>query len=412
MDSRFLGLDNIAEALGLSTNKRLQMFYNSALVGRETTDLNIEGFDWADPQLDFSYEFLEGQGYVRAMATYVDLNSEPDNRGKEVELAKWSGTIPRQKRKIVRGENDYRKELIAAIKAEALGRIANGSPYTSVKDYLVNSLFDTLKEIPDSHNASLSYQVGQMKSIGKVQLTNDNNAGGLSGVEFSAQIPADNVVTENWYTVDTDNAVTYVTTADPVLTLKKKVRSLKLDRYQGYSDVTVELNAPTFYTIIEHPAVLTALGYYLRPELRNSASNDTNAQKVGYNAYLSNGDEFIKEFFKKAIGADKLIINTTIVGADKLNATTKKFETAKLEAFNDGVVLVRPSGIIGSIFNVQPLRPDNSHIYADIFGGRGIIEYVYNPDTREQKWVSELTVLAVPTMPTKMYYYNVKGVTA
>jgi hypothetical protein len=65
--------------------------------------------------------------------------------------------------------------------------------------------------------------------------------------------------------------------------------------------------------------------------------------------------------------------------------------------------------VIGKIFPVLPVRPDRDAIYADIFGGRGILEYMYNKDTREQKWISELSALAVPTVPSKMYYFNVKG---
>jgi hypothetical protein len=56
-----------------------------------------------------------------------------------------------------------------------------------------------------------------------------------------------------------------------------------------------------------------------------------------------------------------------------------------------------------------PLRPDGSAISAGIFGNRGIIEYRYNAATREQTWVSELTMLAVPNQPKKMFYYNIKG---
>ena len=71
MDARFLGFDNIAATLGLNTAKNLQMWYNEYLKGRETMGLNIDGFEWADPQLDFTYEFLVADGRIKAMATYV-----------------------------------------------------------------------------------------------------------------------------------------------------------------------------------------------------------------------------------------------------------------------------------------------------------------------------------------------------
>jgi hypothetical protein len=289
-----------------------------------------------------------------------------------------------------------------------MARLKGESPYATVRDYLNNTLFDTLSEIPDSHNASLSYQVGQMKSARKLALTADNNPSGITGVEFSAQVPNENIVSEPWYT-EKDGAVTYVDDADPLLTLKKKIREIKLDPYKGYKNVTVEINATTFFKLVEHPKILQRLGYSLRPDLRIVPANDKNAQTVGYEKYLSEGDEFIKSFFQRAIGADTVLLNTTIVGVDKLNATTKKFATEKLDVFEQDVVLIRPSGNIGTIKNVVPLRPDGSAISAGIFGNRGIIEYRYNAATREQTWVSELTMLAVPNQPKKMFYYNIKG---
>lgn len=410
MDARFLGIDDIARTLNLNSRSRMQAFYDTVLAGQETVGLDIEGFDWADIQLDSDVEFAEFKDSLKGMATYVDGDSEPIARGRKVEISKLTASIPTQRRKIVRGKNDYKKLLLAASKAETMGRLVGKTPYNSVFDFLVNNLFDTLKDIPESHNASISYQVGQMKSKRGLILTSDNNNGGLKDVTFSAQVPEGNVDKTAWYKKSkSSGAITYIDTVDPILTLKKKVRSLKLDHYQGYQNVTVEMNAFTFFTLMEHPKVLAKIGYSLRPELNASPQNDENAKRVGSDAYFSKGDDFAKEWFKNAIGADAVIINTTVVGADKLNLTTKQFDTAKLDVFEDGVILVRPSGIIGSIYPVMIVRPDDSAIYANIFGGRGIIEYMYNKDTREQKWISELSVLAVPTMPKKMFYFEIQS---
>lgn len=412
MDARFLGFDNIAATLGLNTAKNLQAWYNEYLEGRETMGLNIDGFDWADPQLDFTYEFLEADGRIKAMATYVAPDSEPLARGKDISLAKLTGTIPRQKRKIVRGENDYRRELIALQEADVKARFRGDSPVDSVRNYLANNLFDTLAEIPDSHNASVTYQVGQMTSKRKLVLTADNNQGGIIGAEFSSNVPEENVTRENWYTVGADGAVTYVEGTNPIMAIKKKVRAIKRDLYNGYPMVKAKMSAFTFDALIEHPETLRALGYALRPELYASAKNDADALKVGTNAFYSNSHEYMVDFFKRAIDVDELVIDNTIVGVDKLNTSTKKFEQKKVGVFDDGVIMLSPMGIIGSIHNVVPLRPDGQAIVAGIFGNRGILEYRYNRETRTQTWVSELTVLAVPNAPKKLFYFEVQGVTA
>lgn len=412
MDARFLGFDNIAATLGLNTAKNLQAWYNEYLEGRETMGLNIDGFDWADPQLDFTYEFLEADGRIKAMATYVAPDSEPLARGKDISLAKLTGTIPRQKRKIVRGENDYRRELIALQEADVKARFRGDSPVDSVRNYLANNLFDTLAEIPDSHNASVTYQVGQMTSKRKLVLTADNNQGGIIGAEFSSNVPEENVTRENWYTVGENGAITYVEGTNPIMAIKKKVRAIKRDLYNGYPMVKAKISAFTFDALIEHPETLRALGYALRPELYASAKNDADALKVGTNAFYSNSHEYMVDFFKRAIDVDELVIDNTIVGVDKLNTSTKKFEQKKVGVFDDGVIMLSPTGIIGSIHNVVPLRPDGQAIVAGIFGNRGILEYRYNRETRTQTWVSELTVLAVPNAPKKLFYFEVQGVTA
>lgn len=412
MDARFLGFDNIAATLGLNTAKNLQAWYNEYLEGRETMGLNIDGFDWAVPQLDFTYEFLEADGRIKAMATYVAPDSEPLARGKDVSLAKLTGTIPRQKRKIVRGENDYRRELIALQEADVKARFRGDSPVDSVRNYLANNLFDTLAEIPDSHNASVTYQVGQMTSKRKLVLTADNNQGGIIGAEFSSNVPEENVARENWYTVGENGSITYVEGTNPIMAIKKKVRAIKRDRYNGYPMVKAKMSAFTFDALIEHPETLRALGYALRPELYASAKNDADALKVGTNAFYSNSDEYMVDFFKRAIDVDELVIDNTIVGVDKLNTSTKKFEQEKVGVFDDGVIMLSPTGIIGSIHNVVPLRPDGQAIVAGIFGNRGILEYRYNRETRTQTWVSELTVLAVPNAPKKLFYFEVQGVTS
>lgn len=417
MDARFLGFDNILETLGINSSKSFQLVYNEALSKYESEGLNIAGCVWAPMQADFSYSWLEADGRISAMATYVDLNSEPVARGKNVELSKVEGTIPRQKRKIVKGENDYRKEITALNNADTAARLMGRSPSNSVREYLAKYFFDTLAEIPTSHAASLSYARGQMFGARALTLTDENNPSGLQ-MTFKSEVPAANVDNTKFYTVDSLGAVTYVTDVDPILNLRKKVRSLKNDPYHGYPLVTVEINAKSFFTLIEHPLILQRLGFAedwkleITAKGQSAANAAAAAQKVGYEKLLSNSDEFAKNWFKAAIGADELIVDTTIVGVDKLNAVTKRFDTNALSAFPEGVILVRPSGDVAQIFNVACLRPDASAVIsAEIFGGRGIVEYFYDARTRTQTWISELTALPVPTRPKDLYYFEFVGVT-
>ena len=88
--------------------------------------------------------------------------------------------------------------------------------------------------------------------------------------------------------------------------------------------------------------------------------------------------------------------------------TSKALERTKIRAFNANTYLARPSGQIGVIKNVVPLRPDSSAISTMIFNNHGIIEYRYDAKHKVQDWCSELTALAVPTRPRDMFYLHTK----
>lgn len=410
MDARFLGLDNLAGTLGLASHKTFQTYYESALKDRETLGLDIEGFAWADPQIDFDYEFLEGQGYLSAMATYVDLYSDPTPRGRKTSLKKYTGSIPRQKWVETYGEEDYRKELIEANKAATLGSLRGEIPESSIKEYLWNRLFDRMKQFPDRHAASITYQVGQMKFKRALTLTAENNPGGLKDVTYKSHIPEENITKQSWYTVDASGNVTYVETVDPLQILMEKIYDLKTDMYRGYTNVVVEMDNTTYLRVMKHPKVLQRIGFAGERALSLSNQKDlAAAQRVGWEKILTNGMDFAKTFIQTAIGADALIVHTNVVGQETFNAEKKNYDTVPVSPYAADVILVRPSGIIGQIYNVAPVRPDASAIFGDIFGGKGIIEYIYDKDNRTQKWKSELTCLAVPTMPKKMFYYEIGG---
>ncbi|MDE6649307.1 MAG: hypothetical protein K2K45_05205 [Muribaculaceae bacterium] len=408
MDARFLGLDNLAVTLGLGSHKTFQTYYESALKDRETIGLDIEGFEWADPQIDFDYEFLEGEGYLSATATYVDLYSDPLPRGRKTKLKKYTGGIPRQKWVENYGEEDYRKELIEANKAATLGALRGEIPENSIKEYLWNRLFDRMKQFPDRHSASLTEQVGNMKFKRQLTLTAENNPGGITDVTYKSHIPDDNITKQSWYTVDSTGKVTYVTTVDPIEILMEKIYDLKTDKYRGYTNVCLEMSNTTYLRLMKHPKVLQRIGFAGEKSLVLSNQKDQNAaEKVGWEKILTNGIDYAKEFIRVAVGADVMIVHTNIIGKEVWNATEKNYDVVPTSPYADDVILVRPSGIIGKIYNVAPVRPDRSAIFGDIFGGKGIIEYIYDKDNRTQKWKSELTCLAVPTMPKKMIYYEI-----
>lgn len=414
------GLD-IASTLDLNSSSRLQTFYDTALKGYETTDLETDGFTNAPIKLNSEVKFAEAKKYLRGMATYTSEDSEPIARGREAELTKWSESIPTIRYAVKLGKDDYKDRLLAAQDSvfsavlESNGRNGNVARQ-SLRDYLIRSTTEDLRAFPESTVASLNYQCGQMLSKRGLYITRENNPDGIVGVKFESRVPEGNVTKEKWYTVKADGSLEYVTTVNPVMTLKKKIRELRMDQYNGYTNVRVEMNYRTFFRMLEHPEVLEMIGNpnkelaILVAGLSKKTAASAKAQDVGRNQLLEWSDAAAVAWFKSAVGADEVKLHTAVVGVDKLDGTTKRYKTKKLNVFEEGVVLLRPTGNIGIIQPVQVIRPDKEYVYANFMNGWGIIEYFYDGRQKTQEWISEVSFLAVPTCPSDLYYVEVEEI--
>lgn len=396
---RFYGLESLMASKGINSSKIFTAYLKEVFSKRESQDENLEGFVWDTPQLDFTYEMLEAEKNVEVMASYVDLNSPAVPLRKLTNLKVLKGTIPRMKASVVRGENDYRKQLIALNEVKSIANFGNTDESTAVSAFLSKQLFHSVDDIISAFKNSLNYQVGQMKSNAALTLTDENNPYGSIRATFTANVPEDNHFVKTWFT---DTNGTENPSSTPVDDIRNFVRELKW-KVNGYSNVAVEMSEKFLYKLLSHTDVLKAIGYALTGlGLRYTKANDDNAIAVARGTAL----EAQKEALRRVLEVDELITSKTVCVATP--ATTSEAATP-MDAFNDGVVLVRPTGTIGVIKNVAPLRPDSQAIVGSIYGGRGIIEYVYNRDTREQRWMGELTALAVPIRPNDMYYFHAYG---
>ena len=406
--NQYLGLDTLMASNGITNADAFMAYYKQVLSLRENQNLNIIGFEeWGIPQIDFTYKMLEAEQKISVMATYVDLNSDPIPIGTKG-FNTLEGSIPRQKARWELGENDYRKQLMVLKDLQIAATFTNQNPGESVQNYLSELLFGGLSEIQDAHIGSMSYQVGQMKSTGSVTLTDSNNPRGLQNITFSANIPAGNIVTlqDNYRWFTNDDKTSEGSSSDPVADVKTRVRDLR-NKLNGGA-VTIEVNETSFFEDMQHSKWQVALGYAISPDLIKYAGVGDAGKAAAAAVAEASGDDVIKAAFKRASGADEVIFNKTVCGVEKWDKSENKLVISTLPAFNKDTYLFRPSGKVGIRMNVVPLRPDPSAISALIFEGHGLIEYRYDPRTKYQDWVSELTVLAVPTRPSDMYILHTK----
>lgn len=395
---RFYGLDSLMASKGINSSKVFTAYLNEVFSKRESQEANLEGFVWDTPQLDFTYEMLEMEKNVEVMASYVDLNSPAVPVKKESNLLVLKGSIPRMKFAVARGENDYRKQLIALNEVKSIANFSNANESTAVQTYISKQLFFAVDDIISAFKNSLNYQVGQMKSNAGLTIDNFNNPYGSIRTTFTANVPEANHFVKTWFT---DTNGTENPSSTPVDDIRNFVRELKW-KVNGYSNVAIEMSEKFLYKLLGHSDVLKAIGYALTGiGLRYTKANDDNAVAVARGTAL----DAQKEALRRVLEVDEIITNKAVCVIRKDIAEGIISD----DAFQDGVILVRPTGTIGVIKNVAPLRPDSQAIVGSIYGGRGIIEYMYNRDTREQRWMGELTALAVPNRPKDMYYFHAYG---
>ena len=395
---RFEGLDSLMASKGIRDARTFEAYLKAVFTKRENQNANLTGFVFDTPQLDFTYEMLEAERLIEVMASYVDLNSPVLPSGSSVKIEKLSGTIPRMKHATGLGENDYRKLMVSLNEVKSVARFSNVSETVAVQRFLSEQLFKKIDEIVAAFKNSLNYQVGQMKSAAQLTLTDANNPRGSIRATFTAHVPEANFIDKTWWTATSAGVET--ATGEPVEDIREIVRGERW-RAGGYDAVTVELNEKFLAKLLQHPAVLKAVGYALTGiGLRYTKANDDNAVAVAKGATY----EAQKEAFRRLVEADELLLSKTVCGVETLNTTTLRYERKAVDAFEQYVVLVRPSGNVGVIKNVAPLRPDARAVYGGVYGGRGLIEYTYNADTREQHWKGELTALAVLSRPRDMKY--------
>ena len=370
--------DLITEA-GLSGKKKLQTFVDSS--EEFYNKLDISGFPFSpDQQIDFGFEQISKEYGMNAMATWTDV----DSPGTPVSLDSHilqTGKIPRQKKYAAFSETDYRKMAQRAL--------VTGSRLELAQD----ALLETNKKLIDSHTNSNTYMRHQMVSTGGFELTADNNAGGVSGVVFSASIPEGNKIkktgTAVWFTTGTTEG----SKSDPVKDLLELAEKAKGTSYH------FEVDALTLKKTLSHSKVLQRIGYSVSPAM----SDDTIAQNIGANLL----DSQRKERLESIIGFPIVAIDSES-RVEKFNKKENKIERVDIRSFNEDSWALIPNGNIGETLSVAPLKVGGAENFASYYGGRLLLTYEFIPRKKEQIIESEMSTLVVPTTPNYMYMLKIK----
>lgn len=368
-------------ALGGSDSKRLQGYLDEVMAIKYNS-LQIDGFSWAaDMQMDFTYEQLQREVGINAMAQYVDLDSPAIPIGGEgVTIS--TGKIPRMKLVEYLNEDKIRKQIILE---QRFGRNSDRVA-SSAKD----KFFVTLDKLIGGHTNSITYQRHQMVSAGKVVLTDKNNPNGLQKLTFSANIPKENFIkptgTSRWWT----NAAltTEGTAADPISDLKNIVKEAKAKGFKGH----FEVNDTYMDKVLGHTKVRTAIALYLYPTA--DVTNVAGAISVM-------DDDRLVNALGKIVGAPFRRIDS-MVAVERWDKELKSLKKETFDAFESNVIVFVPDGSLGEILTVEPISVGGTT--ATFYGGRLLLTVGIDPVKKCQSFNTEMTSLVVPDKPKCMFY--------
>lgn len=403
--NQYIGMDNLMDFFKITSNPVFAQFYNSVLQRNEDFNLDMHNAEWGQIQNVFTYEMWEQYDNIEVMATFLDLDSDPHAIGGSVQFNKFSGSIPRHKAITQLDEPDYREKLKQMYELQGATAMLGGDVDAAVRSRLEEYLYDKLAALPTAHKNTLNYMIGQRKSKLEFELNALNNPQGIKGLKFPSHVPENNRKTTKFYTINADGSKQYNDAVDPVEYLEQLIYDIKNDPYNGYDRVEVEMNRKSFVDLLKHPAWIKRIAYALDSSFYKVADNDANVLAYGKNWMLTASMEQKIQIFKQICDIDALHLYTAQTGVEfieKLSDVAPKLSRKKMECFDEGVMLIHPVGNIMKVIPVAPMRPDKSAISTTIFGGRGILEYWYEPRYKVQTWRSEMTCLPVFTAPSLM----------
>jgi hypothetical protein len=335
------------------------------------------------PMMDYSYQQFQAELKVNVMATYINPDSKIKARSTEG-FEKLSGTIPTLAARLERDEKEVR-DLMNAQKEQ---------PNKAVKQAIA-LLYRKIDDLLSSHVNSITYQINQMKSLGKLELLNTNNPGGIENVTFSAQIPASNTTakdsTNAWWTSAAHTSEG--STSDPIKDMKAEIRKL---RNVGVTNVVAEVEYLTFQDILSHSKVLTAIGYntYI------GAAGDAAALNIG----TTLGDDARKLALERIIGCP-ILVTDHLASVETFDKKKMAIVKTQLNSFAKDVVIFRPAGDLGVIKHVTPILPPpgGNVALAQYFNGSLLLKVHTDTDNNIQRFDTKQAVLAVIDKPKYIY---------
>lgn len=360
-------------AAGLGEYKNYQEFVDDLLAEKYNAP-QTEGFAWDDDiQLDFTYEALEAEMGIYAMATFVDLDS-PGGTHSTSGATISTGKIPRFKHGFVMNEKIIREQLILA---NRFGQLTG-----DMQMKLQKLLFNSTDQLIGGNYNTLTYMRHQAVSTGSFAITSTNNPAGIQNITFDFGIPAANKKSAGGFgTLGTKYAWSS-TSANPIGDLQDMCQWAD-DNHIPYGSFEMSKKLWNVFRAHVNVKKQVATGINLSADLNNVAS-------------MMFTDAMIKAYLE-GIGLPPITVIDSLVKAESFDAATRKIVMTDIRPFDEAKVVLRPAGALGTIKAVQPLPVmDPAARFAYFDGGRTLLTQTFDAKNKIQEIESELTALVVP----------------
>lgn len=319
-------------------------------------------FKWGVQQMGLTFSVMTASSNIAPMASVIDVNSPKPLRAKKG-FGGYGGSIP----KIGHGFDNEEQEL----RNQQLFAASGGSYNISA---VAELLFNDVDKLVQGAHSRINYMDDQLRSTGKVVIDVDNNPDGIS-IEVDYRVPAENFLKTGF--ANAPKLAWSDANANPVQDL---VDMVKYADDNNISYDVFEMSKVLWNTFLMHPQVI--LWTRARMGLQTSAPT------------YPIGENDVRREIASFGSLPPFVINDT-----KYNAQTDGDDVI-IKAFDEGNVILRPSGILGEMKNaisMHTLAPSTAdNLRTTVEGGR--IAILNQWDARKLINHIELEGYAIPTL--------------
>ena len=374
--------DVLGQALG---NNDYQTFVDDLFAQKYNRPQFTDSFNWGSAQIDLTYEQIEATVNVHSMATITNLDSPAPLRATSgATLA--TGSIPRMKHGFVINEKEIRSQMLIAQRG---GKISGRA--------LLDILFNSTDQLIGGNYNRLTEMALKAESTGGYILNAANNPDGIP-LQFNFNVPLANKLKAGFLVGGKGTKYAWSNaSANPIGDLMDMVT---LARTKFISAGVFRMSEVLWNVFINHPnvktQVLSTLQYSLPESLTSVVIMEDDVLRV-----------------LKGLRLPPIQVVDAIVSNEKYNEATGLMEYTQIRPFDDDVVVLRPSGIIGEVKCAEPIVvPDPAARIAMFDGGRTVLTQTFDGRKKIQYIESELTALPVLNRPSQMLLLDTSEATA